>query len=853
MVSERDDVGPTPDPVPDGPEGPAARGERATALEERLASVPAAPGVYLLKDAHGKVIYVGKAVNLRARVRSYLRGGDERSQVRFLVGKLADFETLVTANEKEALILENNLIKQYRPRYNIRLKDDKSYVSVKVTVREPWPRVLVTRRIVKDGSRYFGPFHSASAVRETLDTIRKIFPLRTCSDGVFRNRTRPCIEYDIKRCLAPCVLEVDRAAYDEHLRQAMQLLEGRSREVAITLRGRMQEAAAGERFEEAARLRDQLRAIEKTQERQQVVSHWGVDQDVFGLYREGGAIEVQVLFVRDGKLVSTQAHAFDDWELPDGEVLEAVLTQFYQATARAVPDEILLPVEISDAAVRMEYLAERRGRRVTIAVPQRGDKLRLVEMAQANARQSFVERRDAAAEGQRQVIELQRRLALPRPPRRIECVDIATFQGGETVGAVVAFDDGRPWKDGYRRFRIRSVEGTDDFAAVAEVLSRRFREGPRRAEPPDLLVIDGGLGQLGAATAALGALQLDTLAGDRAREGAGGARSRGARDPAPSRSGLPARSQEPRRPALQLDGALPPPAGARRGPPLREHLPPHAARPGTVALARSTRSTGVGPRPPPRAPAALRQRPAGAGGDAGSSSWKCPASRRSSPTGSSSSSRRPDRRSSRTSRPARRWSVPVGAWVGVWVVTAGVVGGQLSPWTPAPGGLVVAAGVALIAWGVGRHAVVGWLGLGLLRRRARGRAPRHRAGSRLCARATSPACRFRCVASWKGLSTTCDVVAVDAPFCSSGRQRSSRAMSAGRCMAACASRCGAACPSCGPGTTSGSRRRCGRRGTSPTRAASTWSGIWRGRASGSRRRSGTARPSRAGRVRRAGS
>jgi excinuclease ABC subunit C len=371
--------------------------------------------------------------------------------------------------------------------------------------------VLVTRRIVKDGSRYFGPFHSASAVRETLDTIRKIFPLRTCSDGVFRNRTRPCIEYDIKRCLGPCVLPVDRAAYEEHLRQAMLLLEGRSREVAGTLRARMERAAAAERFEEAARLRDQIQAIEKTQERQQVVAHWGSDQDVFGLYREGGAIEVQVLFVRDGKLVSNQAYAFDDWELPDAEVLEAVLTQFYQATARDVPDEILLPVAISDAPVRAEYLSERRGRKVAIMVPQRGDKLRLVEMAQANARQSFVERRDAAVEGTRQVVELQRRLGLRVPPRRIECVDIATFQGGETVGAVVAFLDGRPWKDGYRRFRLRSVEGTDDFASVAEVLERRFREGPRRAEPPDLLVIDGGLGQLGAAKAVLERVGLETL------------------------------------------------------------------------------------------------------------------------------------------------------------------------------------------------------------------------------------------------------------------------------------------------------------------------------------------------------
>jgi excinuclease ABC subunit C len=507
-------------------DGAPAAAERTTpTLDERLAAVPAGPGVYLLKDAQGKVIYVGKAVNLRARVRSYLRGGDERSQVRFLVGKLADFETLVTASEKEALILENNLIKQYRPRYNIRLKDDKSYVSVKVTIQEPWPRVLVTRRIVKDGSRYFGPFHSASAVRDTLDTIRKIFPLRTCSDGVFRNRTRPCIEYDIKRCLGPCVLPVDRAVYEEHLRQAMQLLEGRSHEVATALRGRMEEEAAAERFEDAARLRDQIRAIEKTQERQQVVAHWGADQDVFGLYREGGAIEVQVLFVRDGKLVSNQAYAFDDLELPDGDVLEAVLTQFYQASARAVPDEILLPVSISDAPVRAEYLSERRGRKVSIVAPQRGDKLRLVEMALANARQSFVARRDATAEGARQVAELQRRLDLRVPPRRIECVDIATFQGGETVGALVAFVDGRPWKDGYRRFRIRSVEGTDDFASVAEVLERRFRPGPKRGELPDLLVIDGGLGQLGAAKAALAGLGLDDLAV------VGLAKERVARDP----------------------------------------------------------------------------------------------------------------------------------------------------------------------------------------------------------------------------------------------------------------------------------------------------------------------------------
>jgi excinuclease ABC subunit C len=480
-------------------------------LEERLSTVPGRPGVYLLKDRHGKVIYVGKAVSLRARVRSYLRGGDERSQVRFLVGKLADFDTLVTASEKEALILENNLIKQYKPRYNIRLKDDKSYVSVKVTMQDAWPRVLVTRKIVKDGSRYFGPFHSASAVRETLDTIRKIFPLRTCSDPVFKNRSRPCIEYDIKRCLAPCVLPVDRGAYDEHLRQAMLLLEGRNREVVAALERGMAVASGAERFEEAARLRDQIKAIEKTQERQQVLEHWGGDQDVFGLYREGGAIEVQVLFVRGGTLNATQAYAFNDWELPDGEVIEAVLTQFYQATERDVPDEILLPVEISDAPVRAEYLSERRGRKVAVLVPQRGDKLRLVTMARENAQQSFGARRAAAEEGARQVGELQRALHLRNPPERIECVDIATFQGRESVGSLVAFAGGKPWKDGYRRFRIKSVVGTDDFASIAEVLRRRFRGGSEAEGIPDLLVIDGGPGQLAAARAVLIDLGLGEL------------------------------------------------------------------------------------------------------------------------------------------------------------------------------------------------------------------------------------------------------------------------------------------------------------------------------------------------------
>jgi excinuclease ABC subunit C len=291
----------------------------------------------------------------------------------------------------------------------------------------------------------------------------------------------------------------------------MFLLEGRNSEVTRELRRRMDVAAAAERFEEAGRLRDQVLAIEKTQERQQVVDHRGANQDVFGLYREGGAIEVQVLFVRSGKLVSNRSYGFDDLEFPDDEVLEAVLTQFYQATTHDVPDEILLPVAVSDAAVRAEYLGERRGRKVSILVPRRGDKLRLVEMARQNAQQSFAARRDAGAEAMRMIAELRARLHLKSVPRRIECVDIATIQGSESVGSLVAFDAGVPAKDGYRHYRIRSVEGTDDFASVAEVIRRRFRAGGARAAVPDLLVIDGGLGQLGAARAVLQELGLSDL------------------------------------------------------------------------------------------------------------------------------------------------------------------------------------------------------------------------------------------------------------------------------------------------------------------------------------------------------
>ena len=464
----------------------------------KLESIPTAPGVYLLRDRAGKVLYVGKAKSLRPRVRAYFRdGGDGRFQVRFLMKRVGDFDTLVTATEKEALILEHNLIKQYRPRYNIRLKDDKSYLSAKVT-NHPWPRITVTRKIVKDGGRYYGPFGSAEGLRDTIDIIRKVFPLRTCSDSVFRNRARPCLEYQIKRCMGPCCLPIDRAEYERHLRAATLLLEGKDLELLNEMRERMKLHAERLEFEHAAKLRDQVRAIEKTVERQTVLHHWGIDQDVFGLYREGNFIEAIVLMVRGGKLTITQSWSFEDLEFADEDVLADLLTQFY-AGGRYLPDEVIVPVALEDAEVRAELLSERRGKKVEFLVPQRGEKLRLLEMAMENARQSFAARRDSDNTRERMLEELRVKLHLRNAPKRIECYDISNLQGSMVVASQVTFDEGEPQTNLYRRYRMRTVQGQDDFASMYEVLSRRLQRAAREQQYPDLIVIDGGKGQLNVA------------------------------------------------------------------------------------------------------------------------------------------------------------------------------------------------------------------------------------------------------------------------------------------------------------------------------------------------------------------
>ncbi len=483
---------------------------QATDFATKLVSLPMRPGVYMFKDKRGEVIYVGKAKNLRARVRQYARGGDGRPQIRFLLAQLVDMEVLVTRSEKEALLLEDTLIKQYKPRYNIQLKNNTGYWHVKITSRDAWPRVLLTRQVVKDGNKYLGPFHSSSAVQETLEIIRKVFPLRTCSDTVFRNRTRPCLEYQIKRCLGPCALPVEPDEYQRQLKGALMLLEGKNTQLVDQLTARMNEAAAELRYEVAARLRDQIQAVQRTTEKQQVAAPLGNDQDVFGLYREGGLIEGQVLFVRAGKLVGNLGYSFDDNEFPDEQVLSELLTRFYQGE-RFVPDEIVLPLPLEDAAARSELLSERKGKKVDLVCPQRGAKLRLVRMAVDNACHSFLEKRRGAEQREKALEDLRAGLRLRTAPKRIECFDISNIQGNLAVGSLVVFDEGEPDKSRYRRFRIKTVDGADDFAMMYEVLTRRYRRAVADNDLPDLLMVDGGKGQLGVAVQVFKELAIDQV------------------------------------------------------------------------------------------------------------------------------------------------------------------------------------------------------------------------------------------------------------------------------------------------------------------------------------------------------
>lgn len=486
--------------------------EIAPLLEDfDLARTPTSPGSYVMRDGKGKVIYVGKAKNLRSRVRSYLNESDSRYTVKFLMARVVSIEFLVTSNEKEAVLLENSLIKQYKPRYNVHLKDDKTYVSIKLNTRHAFPRLTITRKHTKDGSKYYGPHASAGAARQTIRQLQRNFPLRLCSDAVLNNRTRPCLYYQIGQCAAPCVGEIDKKAYRDIVEQVDLVLSGRDMDLERQLESQIKLHAERLEFEEAATLRDRLFAVRKTLQRQQTVeADKQDDRDVFGVYAHGRYREVHVMFYRAGKLVGGRSFSIAVGEMPLEEVFGSFLLQYY-GDAPVVPDEAYIPVVIEEAEVLESILSERRGKRVRIVSPQRGAKRKLIELAEKNAEHHFEEKR-LAERADRDLIEQTReKLGLARPPQRIECFDIATTQGEKSVGSMVVFEGGNPNKARYRRYAIKEVEGQDDFAMMREVLMRRYRRAVEEDDLPDLVLIDGGKGQLGIARAVLEDLGIEHI------------------------------------------------------------------------------------------------------------------------------------------------------------------------------------------------------------------------------------------------------------------------------------------------------------------------------------------------------
>jgi excinuclease ABC subunit C len=489
-----------------------------------------------MRDAQGTVIYVGKAVDLRSRVRSYFHASAwEHSKVRALVSEIADLEFIVTDSELEALILEANLIKEHRPRYNVRLKDDKYYPYIKITWADPYPKVFITRRMEQDGSRYFGPFTSAPAVYQTLGLLRRSFPYLTCNREITGHDERPCLYYDIKLCTGPCIGAVTQEEYRAVMRGLARFLEGRSEEVIADMEKRMKAAADGLDFEQAASLRDQLRSVQHIVERQKIVSSAGADQDVIAFAREEADACVQVFFIRGGKLLGREYFVLEGAQDEDEqEVMAAFLKQFYEEAAY-VPPEVLLPIHIEEALIIEQWLKGKRGAKVSLHVPQRGQKRELVALAAENATETLAALRaqwQADAHKHEQALaELQQALELPNPPARIECYDISTTQGTEIVGSMVVFVQGVPRKSDYRRFIVRTVQGQDDYASMREVLERRFRRwqmatsdspsegGPKGsvsrdikgwAKLPNLLIVDGGRGQLGVAVEVLKEFDLFT-------------------------------------------------------------------------------------------------------------------------------------------------------------------------------------------------------------------------------------------------------------------------------------------------------------------------------------------------------
>ena len=478
------------------------------AIADKVARFPTGPGVYIFTGHDGDALYVGKAADLRARVRSYLKpGGDGRIQLPWLAAEAVDVEFVATATEQEALLLENTVIKKRQPKYNLKLKDDKAFLLLRLDRQEAWPWCRLVRRRLDDGATYFGPFASAKAVRRTLRLLHKIVPLRDCRDHVFANRTRPCIKHQIGRCPAPCVGLITREAYDVLLDHSVRFLRGDVGPVLTDLRSRMAAAAEALEFERAQALKDQLEALQLVAEPQAVVAGSG-DEDAVGLHRTGDELAVAFLSFRGGALENCRRFTFRS-DLPDDLLLGELLGRFYEGD-RYVPSLVLLPSQPAEPAMIAAWLTGKRGGKVELHVPQRGDKRRHLELAEENARLADVMAADAEARRRAGAERLARLLDLPDAPVRLHCLDVSTIQGTSTVASRVCFDDGQPHKDQYRRFRISAANAGDDFAAMQEAVTRSLRLCLERDDEalPDLLVVDGGKGQLAAAVRALEELGL---------------------------------------------------------------------------------------------------------------------------------------------------------------------------------------------------------------------------------------------------------------------------------------------------------------------------------------------------------
>ena len=484
---------------------------QVSTLENKLAMLPDKPGVYIYRDNQGHILYIGKAVSLRQRVRSYFQASaDHSSKVRALVQKIHDLEIIVTNNEVDALILESNLIKEHQPWFNIRIKDDKHYPYLKLTMREAYPRLVVARRIQKDGAKYFGPYPNGLVMRDTLKLIRRIFPLRTCKQQLNGQPTgRPCLNFHIKRCLGPCTGEVSREQYLEVVQAVDMLLSGRYDSLTKQLSERMQAVAEALQFERAAELRDQINAIKRISEKQKMIAADLGDRDIIAMARGVGETCVGMLLMREGHTIGREHYFLTGTEdLSSGEVLAGYLKQHY-ANNSFIPPEIILSASLPDneADLISEWLSQRRGTKVHLLVPKRGDKKQLVEMVEKNASLAMEERLTRTVNQeellQSALEELADHLELSAPPRRIECYDISNTSGQEAVGSMVVMLDGQPARSEYRRFRIRDIEGPDDYAMMQQVLRRRLRrvqqDDARFADLPDLIVIDGGKGQLSSA------------------------------------------------------------------------------------------------------------------------------------------------------------------------------------------------------------------------------------------------------------------------------------------------------------------------------------------------------------------